>query len=125
MKKHRIKSTLFLLATIGLLTLSCKPKKATASTPAPAQTPSTVAANEKPKTTGKVSHEFAATGCGTVVIVQNPNGGDPQILIPSPQLGAFDVEGQQISFHYRPLKMKNPAGCMKGFPAELTDITKQ
>jgi hypothetical protein len=120
MKNLLLKSPLFLFATIALLTLSCKPKKATASTSV--QTQTAAATNEKPKTTGKVSHEFAATGCGTVVIVQNLSG-EPMILIPSPKLGAFDVEGQEISFHYRPLKMKNPAGCMKGFPAELTDIT--
>jgi hypothetical protein len=122
MKKLFIQSPLILLAAITLLTSSCKPKKSTAVTSTPSQT--TPIANQKPKTTGKVSHEFSATGCGTVVIVPNATGGDPMILIPSPQLGAFDVEGQEISFHYHPLKMKNPAGCMKGFPAELTDITK-
>ena len=123
MKKTFLKYPFLILALILLISASCKPKAAAASTSKPEVKPA--AANEKPKTTGKVSHEYVAMGCGTVVIVPNPIGGDPQILIPSPKLGDFDVDGQTISFHWRPLKMMNPKGCTKGSPAELTDIIKQ
>jgi thioredoxin-related protein len=73
------------------------------------------------KSIGKVSHQYKATGCATVVIINKD--GETITLIPKDMLDAkLDVDGLEITFNYRPLKMPNPAGCTAGFPAELTNI---
>lgn len=77
-----------------------------------------------PKTIGKVSHQYRATGCSTVIIIADDV--NPIILIPKNKLAEnLDVDGLEISFNYRKLRMPQPVGCTKGTPAELTDITKK
>jgi hypothetical protein len=76
------------------------------------------------KTIGKVSHQFRVTGCATVIVVAGTS--PPLILIPKNKLpDNMDVNGLEISFNYRKLKMPLPVGCSKGIPAELTDIKKK
>ena len=74
-------------------------------------------------TTGKVSHQYQSTGCSTVVIIAGTNG--PVTIIPKDKLSAeFDVDGLEITFDYRALKMPQPKRCNVGMPAELTNIAK-
>ena len=119
-------ATTICLALSLIFALGCKSKKkadSASSTTTATTTATTDPGMDKPKVTGKVSHQYSE--CGTVVIITDSNGGAPIILIPQTKLGEFDVDGQEISFHYRPLKMKNPDGCNTGSPAALTDISKK
>lgn len=76
------------------------------------------------KTSGMVSHQFRVTGCATVIVVAGTT--PPLILIPKNKLpDNMDVDGLEISFNYRKLKMPQPVGCSKGIPAELNDIKKK
>ena len=104
---------ILLLASVSLFSFGCATKHAEVIVP-------------KGATLGKVSHQYRATGCATVVIVKQEDVSDPITLIPRDTLApAFDMDGLEIWFNYRPLKMRNPAGCKVGMPAELTDITKK
>ena len=112
------------LITICLgIIISCKSKKeASASTPVTASEQPTAKGN----TLGKVSHQYKATGCATVVLVKLEGQENPLTLIPKDKLpGSFDVDGLEILFNYRTLKMPQPAGCNVGIPAELTEISKK
>lgn len=116
--------TYIVVLTICLaIVISCKSKKeASASNP--------VTATEQPaakgNTSGKVSHQYKATGCATVVLVKLEGQENPLTLIPKDILpAAFDVDGLEILFNYRTLKMPQPAGCNVGIPAELTEISKK
>jgi hypothetical protein len=73
-------------------------------------------------TRGKVSLELKKDGCNALVIAQTEDG-EEIVLIPKTSLGLFEEDGKKIKFHYRVLRMPQPAGCSKGMPAELTDIT--
>ncbi len=73
-------------------------------------------------TRGKVSLELKKNGCVALVIAQTEDG-EEIILIPKSPLGSFEAEGKKIKFHYRLLRMPQPAGCTKGIPAELSDVT--
>ncbi len=119
MKNKTLKSPALLLCLLLPVAFACKSKKADAGISNPA--PVAVVETGKALTTGKITHEFASTGCGAVIVVSNP-GADPMILIPYPKLTDFDVDGKEIKFHYQPLKIKNPDGCTKGFPARLSDV---
>jgi hypothetical protein len=98
---------------------ACKAKqKSIVSTPATEQT------SPKPKTIGKVSHKYKATGCATVIIVEGAS--DPLILIPKDKLPSdIDVDGLEISFNYHTLRIPQPKGCNEGIPALIKDITKK
>ncbi len=77
--------------------------------------------NNSAMTSGKVSHIYRATGCKTVIIINNSD--EALTLIPSVELpGEFDKDGLEIFFNYRLLKMPNPEGCSVGLPAELSDV---
>jgi hypothetical protein len=77
------------------------------------------------KTKGKVSHRYAANGCAVVIDVRT-NTGEEMVLIPkTPLENKFDKEGLELYFNYHPVKMRQPAGCDSGMPAEITDITLQ
>lgn len=83
-------------------------------------------ANNSELSAGKVSHQYRETGCATVIIVERKAEESPLTLIPFQKLpDKFDKDGIQIKFHYRLLRMPNPAGCSVGLPAEITDISKQ
>lgn len=74
-------------------------------------------------TRGKVSHQFRKSGCATVIIVKGNNGEEELVLIPKDALKKeIDMDGMIIYFNYHPLKMPNPPGCVKGMPAEITDV---
>jgi hypothetical protein len=80
--------------------------------------------NAGPGTVGKVSHQYQSGGCATVILVKLEDAGEMLTLIPKDPLPReFDVDGKQISFDYRLLRMPNPAGCAVGIPAELTNIS--
>lgn len=134
-----MKKYFFFLLITGLFACSCKSKKkasesssasASSTAPAPAST-STVSPAEATRadsvagnTTGKVSHKYRPDGCATVIIFMQD--GTETTLIPSQKLAAeYDVDGQEIMFNYRTLKMHNPEGCNVGMPAEITDLSKK
>ncbi|HEY4798723.1 MAG TPA: hypothetical protein VII99_06560 [Bacteroidia bacterium] len=78
------------------------------------------------KTLGKVSHQFRSSGCATVILVGITGQESPMILIPKDTLPqSIDVDGTEIYFKYRKLKMPQPKGCSKGIPAEITDLIKK
>lgn len=118
-----MKTVTYIFFILALMSNGCKSKKeASASVPA-VTTEQPVA---KGNTTGKVSHQYNATGCATVVIVKIDGQENPLTLIPKDKLASsFDVDGLEISFNYRTLKMPQPAGCSVGIPAELTEISKK
>lgn len=115
----------YIFCIAALITNGCKSKKeasASASTTSVSSQQNTVKGN----TLGKVSHQYSATGCATVIIVKIEGQENPLTLIPKDKLpSSLDVDGLEISFNYRPLKMPQPAGCNVGIPAELTDISKK
>jgi hypothetical protein len=116
-----MKNLLVLLAIIILTGLSCKTKPQTQTQ----LTDNTSGASKTAvKTVGKVSHEYRATGCNTVVIVKKDETTDPLILIPISALpDKFDKDGLTIYFNYSLSKIKNPEGCSHGIPAVLADIS--
>lgn len=84
--------------------------------------------NENTTTTeaysGVVSHKYKATGCTSVIILEDRE--IQMILIPKDPIDLkLDVDGQKVSFNYRPLKMPQPSGCATGIPAEITDLKKK
>lgn len=140
-----MKTILFSLALVVSVSTatSCKTKKgATASTTPTSSTSSTpgtsgtIAVNsmETTNTTasttqgahaGKVSHKYRSGGCETVIIINAHDDVAEIVLIPKDKLNKdIDVDGQNITFDYHPLKMPQPAGCTVGIPAEISNITK-
>jgi hypothetical protein len=126
--KGLYKITIVLVLTItGLQVVSsCKPKQKVVDQKVAEQKPP-IETNVQPvkaKTIGKVSHQYRATGCATVIVVKR--GEEELVLIPKDTLtNKLDVDGLEITFNYRTLKMPQPQGCMKGIPAALTDIEKK
>ncbi len=122
-----MKSYIVLITICLAMATSCKSKKEVAAT---ATVPVTTAVTEQPATKGntfgKVSHQYKATGCATVVVVKIEGEEKPLTLIPKDILpSSIDIDGLEISFNYRTLKMPQPAGCNVGIPAELTEISKK
>ena len=75
------------------------------------------------KTRGKISHMFRKSGCATVITVKGNSGEEELVLIPKDVLKKeIDMDGMIIYFNYHLLKMPNPPGCVKGMPAEITDV---
>jgi len=71
---------------------------------------------------GMVSHQYRATGCKTVVII---NGDEGVTLIPVEGLpDSLDMDGKLIKFDYTTLRMPQPEGCNTGLPASLTNVTE-
>ena len=117
-----MKPCIALIAICFSIIIGCKSKKEASSTTSTVTEQSSVKGN----TLGKVSHQYSATGCATVIIVKIEGQENPLTLIPKDKLpSSLDVDGLKISFNYRPLKMPQPAGCNVGIPAELTDISKK
>jgi hypothetical protein len=124
-----MKNLTVLLAILVLISYSCKTKSKTQSqTQTQTQTqvvdtktgPTKVAV----KTQGKVSHEYRATGCNTVVVVKTEDAANPLVLIPIATMSEeFDKDGLTIYFNYSLSRIKNPEGCSHGIPAVLTDIS--
>ena len=75
------------------------------------------------KTSGVISHKYISSGCGSVIFVCKASE-DTLVLIPKDPLPKeFDKDGKKIWFQYHLLKMPNPVGCLKGLPAEISDIS--
>ncbi len=124
-----MKKIFLLLAIIGVVSCSCKTKQKaakndTTTATATVTTTNTTSTVTKGTTLGKVSHQYRATGCSTVIIVTDPV--NTTTLIPKDTLSSeFDVDGLEIYFNYRPLKMPNPKGCSVGIPALISNISKK
>jgi hypothetical protein len=119
-----MKKYIFFLLITSLAATSCKSKKETTASAASTSTPAAMTSRTDGNTTGKVSHQYRAGGCATVIVFNNE--GTEMTLIPKDKLPAeFDVNMMEIKFNYHTLKMANPAGCNVGIPAEITEITKK
>jgi hypothetical protein len=106
-----------LISALALFFFSCNCSKTTTQ-----QKVNNEQIKETTLTAGKVSHEYRATGCRTVIIVSTSD--EPLTLIPKDDLPEkFDKDGLEILFNFRLLKMLNPEGCSVGIPAELSDIS--
>jgi hypothetical protein len=102
---------LITLSIIFLSLFACKTSSNTSST----------SAADANKSIGKISHQYRATGCSTVVITKTVDG--ELTLIPNVKIESkFDKDGLEIYFNYHTLRMPQPAGCTAGIPAEITDI---
>jgi len=110
---------LYFVLLFSFCLVSCKTKKVVAST--------ATAVVVAPIASGKVSHQYSSSGCGTVIFCDKINGQDSLIFIPIPMgsLNAFDVDGLEITFNYRMLKIRNPRGCMHGSPIQISNISKK
>lgn len=114
-----MKKYIYVLLISALAVIACKSKKSAGSS---ASSTASVAATGN--TTGKVSHKYRSTGCATVIVFMQD--GTETTLIPKDKLAKeFDVDGLEILFNYRTLKMMNPEGCTTGMPAEITGISKK
>lgn len=120
MKKYIV----IILVGVALVS-ACKSKKAATATTAATSTATAVSASTAlGLTVGKVSHQYRAGGCATVIVFSKE--GSEMTLIPKDKLPTtLDVDGLEINFNYHLLKMPNPAGCTVGMPAEITDISKK
>ena len=126
-KKDAMKNLSIVIAIITVLMFSCKTKHQTQTT-TQVQTQTVDASSgsttKYPKTQGKVSHEYKTTGCNTVLVVKTDDAANPLVLIPiSPLPAEFDKDGLTLYFNYKLSRIKNPEGCTKGIPAEVTDIS--
>jgi hypothetical protein len=116
-----MKNLLVIIALLFVTGLSCKTKPQSEIQSSDIKSGATKTTN---KTQGKVSHEYRATGCKTVVVVKTVDASNPMILIPITALpDKFDKDGLNIYFNYSLSRIKNPEGCSHGIPAELTDIS--
>ncbi len=135
-----MKSILFILTVVILAAsvASCKSKKAATSSSSSSSsttanttntatlgTSTTASSVTQGVNAGKVSHKYRASGCETVIIIMSHDDVAEIVLIPKDKLNTdIDIDGQNITFDYHPLKMPQPAGCTVGIPAEITNITK-
>jgi hypothetical protein len=116
-----MKKVFVVLAILAITGLSCKTKPQVQTQSADVKTGSTKTAI---KTQGKVSHEYRATGCTTVVIMKTADAANPLVLIPITSIpDKFDKDGLTIYFNYSLSRIKNPEGCSHGIPAELTEVS--
>lgn len=123
---------LILIALVSLLGLSCKVKTSKEKSnqqniakPADKVTMVEEIKDIENKTLGRVSHQYRAAGCNTVIEVKLAEG-EIQTLIPKDKLAAeFDVDGKELYFNFLLLRMPQPAGCTVGQPAAITDIVKK
>jgi hypothetical protein len=106
-----------------LLSAGCKTSHKTAVIQ---KTPEPEVVVVKGKTLGKVSHQFKAGGCSSVLIVDQQGENKPLTLIPmAPIPEKLDAEGTELYFDYHLLKRRNPDGCTTGIPAEISNISKK
>jgi len=116
-----MKNILFIIVIVIFISTSCKTKQSISPT-----TKAVEQKSVKGKTLGKVSHQYKPSGCATVIIINKEGQDKPITLIPKDELPkGIDVSGQEIYFDYHTLRMKNPAGCDVGIPAEITNISKK
>ncbi|MBA3704623.1 MAG: hypothetical protein H0W84_01580 [Bacteroidetes bacterium] len=114
-----MKLTIFFVASCLSLISACKAKEKIVESPNSKET------SASDKTYGKVSHQYSSTGCPTVIITNSFVLDAPHILIPKDNLPKeMDVDGLEISFDYKVLRMPNPEGCVNGIPASIFNILK-
>lgn len=79
------------------------------------------------KLIGKVTYLVNGNGCLSIVVLNAEENTDNKlVLIPrTPLTNELAKEGTLILFNYRTLKMKNPEGCLKGIPVELSNVTQK
>lgn len=119
-----MKKYVFFLLISVLAVSSCKSKKKASASADSAPAVASRAEEPAGNTTGKVSHRYRQSGCATVITFMQD--GTETTLIPSVKLDAgYDVDGLDVRFNYRLLKMPNPEGCNAGIPAEITDLSKK
>ena len=115
-----MKTPILVLALVLSFGAACKSKKEAAVSSTKENTASI------PKINGKVSHQYRAGGCATVIIIPASGGVNEITLIPKDKLAKeFDVDGMQISFNYQTLRMPQPDGCTVGMPADIKDVSKK
>jgi len=116
-----MKRFIFILVVVCIFMGGCCAKRKVV------KTDTTAAVITHGATLGKVSHQYRATGCATVIVCDGSYDLNVHAtLIPRDTLAKdFDVDGLEIYFDYRPLKMKNPAGCTVGIPALISNISKK
>ncbi len=120
-----MKYYIIIFTGILLFSISCKTKKPS-SQPTKENSQTIDESVIKPKTLGTISHQYRVTGCNTVIFVKKEGNENQLVLIPKDSLPKdFDKEGKEIYFDYRLLRIKNPPGCSKGIPAELSNISKK
>lgn len=77
-----------------------------------------------PKNTGKISHHYKAKGIAVVINISTSEG--DIILIPkTPLAKEFDVNGLEIKFDYKLLRVPSPKGCPKAHYAVISNISKK
>lgn len=78
-------------------------------------------------TYGKVTHLINTNQCTSIIVINKDAGSNNELILLPKDLLPEDLskEGTELKFHYRPLKIKNPEGCLKGIPAALTEVTKR
>lgn len=70
---------------------------------------------------GVIHHNYEESTC---TVIEAVKGDEVFYLIPVNGLPeGLDVDGKHIRFNFTPLKMPQPANCMKGIPAELRDVS--
>ena len=120
-----MKKIAFILLISTVSVIGCKSKRTAATSAAPANsTSAAMITSNQGNTTGKVSHEYRATGCNTVINFEQ-EGVRMTIIPKDPLPSELDIDGTQITFNYRTLRMPNPEGCTVGIPAEVSDISKK
>jgi len=114
-----MRNIICLIIIILFISISCKTKQSINSN-AKAVEQNSVKGN----TFGKISHQYRATGCATVIIINKEGQDKPITLIPKDKLpDDMDKDGMEIYFDYHLLRMKNPEGCNVGIPAEIKNIS--
>lgn len=118
-KKTRQRVILVVTFCFFILFISCKAKKNSSLTVS-----NTDETSNSLKTEGKVTHQYKLMGCETIIICKPTTENDTLFLIPMTPLEKFDIDGLQISFNYRILRIHNPKGCKQGIPAQISNIKK-
>lgn len=88
----------------------------------------TASATDDPSFTyGKVTRLINANPCTSIIVLnKDVSSTNELILLPKDPLPEeLNKEGAEIKFHYRPLKIKNPEGCLKGIPAAITEVSRR
>ncbi|MDF2438734.1 MAG: hypothetical protein K0Q95_3110 [Bacteroidota bacterium] len=113
-----------LVILVSSVLMSCKSKKAPLASATASESNTASPVTNTATSSGKVSHKYRASGCSTVIILMQDE--TELTLIPKDKLPSeMDVDGLEVKFNYRTLRMAQPEGCTTGQPAEITDLSKK